>query len=555
MLNSSCYQLLIVVESPFVNQGYKGVKQYMKFFIRIIKNQWLFLIILAVGIFARIWDFGNIPPGLNPDEASIGVEAYYLYKFGMDRNGISYPVHLISWGSGQNALYAYILIPFIAVRGLNVETIRLPMLLSGILSLPLMYYVGKQLFGIKYALVAMFFMAISPWHIVNTRWAVESNILPFIFLAGFAFFLAARDRGMWFIPASVCFAISLYAYGTTYVAIPVFMALSIPAVIYFKRIEIKYIISGLLLFVILALPIILFVTINIFKLDTINIGIMTIPRLPVEARYESLAVVFEKSPLNTIANNSIIMFKLLWNQEDDFSWNFVEPFGYFYKLTFPLVAIGFFFLISSLKNVKENIFECWLLFSWIISSISIGIIHPVNLTRINLIFIPILFCAALCLTEFNKHIKYVMPATLVILFIAFAFFTIAYHGPTYQKRADEVFNAGIIPAIEYANRNSNSLICITEQTRFAYIYVLFVNKFNPSEYLDRIEWLLPEHHPLDPARTPRALGLYRFRISDCAEDPNAVFVLKLKETPPNLEIKYKIRKFIKYQVYLPKVTP
>ncbi|MBC7875867.1 MAG: glycosyltransferase family 39 protein [Anaerolineales bacterium] len=530
-------------------------QQLANFLIQTIKSHWLFIVILTVGIFARIWDFNNVPPGLNPDEASIGVEAYYLYKFGMDRNGISYPVHLISWGSGQNALYAYMIIPFIVLRGLTTEAIRLPMIVSGILSLPLMYYVGKRLFGIKYALVAMFFMAISPWHIVNTRWAVESNILPFIFLTGFAFFLAASNNGRWFIPASACFALCLYAYGTAYVAIPIFMVLGISAVVYLKKIETKYIISGLLLFFLFALPIILFVIINTFKLDAIHIGSVTVPRLPVEARYESLAVVFEKSPVNAVVNNLAIMLNLLWKQEDNFAWNFVEPFGYFYKLTFPLVVIGFFFLTISFKSGEENIFERWLLFSWIISSIFIGIVHPVNLTRINLIFIPILFCLVICLIEFNKRIKYIFPGALVILFCAFILFTLAYHGDTYQKRADEVFNAGIIPAIEYANENTSSLICISEQTRFAYIYILLVKNFHPSEYLDRIEWLLPSAHPLDPARSPRALGSFRFRLSDCIEEPNAVFVLKLKETPPNLEINYKIRKFTKYQVYLPKIAP
>ena len=64
----------------------------------------LFTLIFVVGIFARTWEYAALPPGLNPDEASIGVEAYYLYKFGMDRYGMTYPVHLISWGSGQNAL-------------------------------------------------------------------------------------------------------------------------------------------------------------------------------------------------------------------------------------------------------------------------------------------------------------------------------------------------------------------------------------------------------------------------------------------------------------------
>ena len=76
-------------------------------------------VVLVLGVFARTWEYGHLPPGLNADEASIGVEAYDLAHFGVDRNGVSYPVHFIAWGSGQNALYGYILIPFVAALGLS----------------------------------------------------------------------------------------------------------------------------------------------------------------------------------------------------------------------------------------------------------------------------------------------------------------------------------------------------------------------------------------------------------------------------------------------------
>jgi hypothetical protein len=246
------------------------------------------------------------------------------------------------------------------------------------------------------------------------------------------------------------------------------------------------------------------------------------------------------------------MFDLLWTQKDAFAWNFVDPFGYFYTYTFPLVAIGFLLLIISFKNIKENAFERWLLLAWTVAAMSIGVVHPVNLTRLNLIFIPALFCAAICLVELDKLVKYATPVALVILSVAFIFFNLAYHGNIYQKRAEVVFNAGIIPAIEYAVDNHSPLICVTEQTRFAYIYALYVKKFHPSEYLSQIEWLLPEEYPLDPARTPRALGEFRFRLSDCVEDPDAVYVLTLKETPPNPEVKYKVRTFTKYLVFTQK---
>lgn len=525
----------------------------IKLLVQKIKEHWLFLLILTIGIFARTWEFGAIPTGLNPDEASIGVEAYYLYKYGMDRNGVSYPIHLISWGSGQNALYAYLLIPFIALKGLTVDTIRTPMMWSGILSLPLAFIAGEQLSGKKFASTVMFLMAISPWHIINTRWAVESNILPFIFLLGFVFLLKTNcNRTSWFTLASICFSLCLYSYGTAYVAIPIFMLLSIPALVYWKKIKIKSLAPGLLLFSILALPIILFVIINTLKLDTIKLGLITIPRLPVEARYQSLASVFDNNPLDKMVGNFKVMINLLVWQEDDFVWNYVNPFGYFYKITFPFIALGYFYTITSIKEMKNQAFEYWLLSSWIASSLAIGIIHPVNLTRINLIFTPIIFCLALCLYELNKIYKYILPIGLFLLSIGFVFFNLAYHGETYQKRSAEAFNAGIIPAIEYAEKNSTSVICVTEQTRFAYIYTLFAAKMHPSEYLNSLEWILPENHPLDPSRTPRNLGAFRFKLSDCVDDPHAIYVLKLKEEPPTTNMNFKSKKFIKYQVFLPK---
>jgi len=536
--------------------GANFIRYFTDLFIKAYKVQWIFLFILAVGILARTWNFGRTPPGLNPDEASIGVEAYYLFKFGMDRNGISYPVHLISWGSGQNALYAYMIIPFVAANGLNPESIRFPMMLSGILCLPLMYYVGKQLFGEKYGLVSMFFLAISPWHIVNTRWAVESNILPFLFLAGFALFLAAGEKGILFIPAAIFFAFCLYAYGTAYVAIPVFLLFGIPSAIYLKKVDIKYILSGMALFFLLSIPIALFILINTYKWSAIHIGSVTIPRLPVEARYESLAAVFEKEPLKGITGNLIVMFNLLWTQEDDFAWNFVESFGYFYRITFPLAVLGLFFLLTSLRHIREKLFEHWLLLAWIIASLLIGVVHPVNLTRINLIFIPILLSMVIALLNLNKLLRYATPVTLAALSVAFVFFTLAYHGESYQKRASEVLNAGIIPSIKYASENNGTAsICITEQTRFAYIYTLFVKRLHPSEYLNQIEWILPPAHPLDPARTPRVLGMFKFHITDCIEEPDAIFILKLGELPPVSNINYKVKRFTKYEVYFPKNTP
>jgi Gpi18-like mannosyltransferase/4-amino-4-deoxy-L-arabinose transferase-like glycosyltransferase len=514
------------------------------------KHQLLFIAILAVGIFVRGWEFGNLPSGLNPDEASIGTEAYYIYKFGMDRNGISFPVHLISWGSGQNALYAYMLIPLVALHGINAMSVRLPMMISGILSLPLIYIAGKRLLGEKFALTAMFFLAISPWHIINTRWAVESNIMPFFFLAGFTTLLLSSIKNKWFIVSTICFALCLYAYGTAYVGVPIFFALTIPVLLYSKRISSTQAITGLAIFALITLPIALFIAENIFKWDAIHLGLITIPRLPVQARYQDMAAIFSKTPLQALSENIMTMLKLLWTQADAFPWNHVEPFGYFYKFTFPLV-VGGIFLIMPFNYNKEKRTEKWLLLSWMIASICVGILHPVNLTRLNIIFTPILLCIAILVMELDKVIPRALSVMIFVFSIGFVLFTQTYHGEEYRRRASGAFNSGIIPAIEYATENGKSSICFTESTYSLYIYVLLTQKIHPSEYINNTEWLYPTD-PIDPARSPREIGRYHFRISDCGEDPQAAYILLLKESPPNENINYKFKRFEKFKVYLPK---
>ena len=75
------------------------------------------LSLLFLGAALRLLGLGFFPPGLNQDEASTGCDAWGLLVSGMDRNGDGWPVLFTSWGSGQNALYAYVLLPLMALFG------------------------------------------------------------------------------------------------------------------------------------------------------------------------------------------------------------------------------------------------------------------------------------------------------------------------------------------------------------------------------------------------------------------------------------------------------
>ena len=176
--------------------------------MKINRCQILFCLILLLGILIRVWSFPANPPGLNVDEAITGVDAYDLLHYGVDSNGVSFPVHAISYGSGQNTPYIYLLAPFLALGGLSIFTLRLPMLLLGIATLPMVFYAGRRIINQTFGLIAMFFIAVSPWHIMISRWGLESNTLPFIFLAAFIFLLKSESSNRWFILAS--FLLGIY---------------------------------------------------------------------------------------------------------------------------------------------------------------------------------------------------------------------------------------------------------------------------------------------------------------------------------------------------------
>jgi Dolichyl-phosphate-mannose-protein mannosyltransferase len=540
-------------EMRFLNQTFVGIKKiFYIFWGRLQKNQIsiFFFLILCIGIYVRFVDLGDMPQGLNPDEASIAIDAYYLSEYGTDRYGVSYPIHLIAWGSGQNAFYAYIILPLIALWGTGSFVVRLPMAIAGVFSLVLCYLAGKRLFNERFALLAMFCMAVSPWHIVNSRWAVESNIMPFLFLLAFTALVFSEKTNWWFVVSCGLFAVTLYSYGTTYVAVPFFLLLVIPMLLKSDRITTSQLVWGAGVFVLLALPIGLFLVVNTFELPSIHIGTVTIPRLPVEPRYETMSVAFGKNVISTLWNNARVMWRLLLLQSDDYPWNFVEPFGYFYKVTFPFLFAGFLLMLP-LRGRSELRVERWLIAAWFLAALAVGLAHPVNLTRLNIIQMPVIFCMAMFIYWLDKKVPNLLPAFVTIVLVAFLLFLNSYFGEEYRKKTANMFNLGIIPAMEYAVEETDSLVCVTDQNYALYIYALLSQKYEPADYVGGLTWVYPKN-PEDPARRPHALMQFRFSESDCVDTPEAVYILFQDETPPENGINYKQKKFERFRVFVPK---
>jgi uncharacterized membrane protein len=492
---------------------------------------------------ARIWEYEILPPSLNADEASIGIDAFNLLHYGIDRNGIPFPVQFISWGSGQNALYGYVLIPFIALYGLSRIIVRIPMLISGILTIPLVYFIAKQTLGEAFGLLSMFFIAICPWHILLSRWGLESNFFPFVFLLGYACLLMASKSYSWFILGCIFFAQALYAYGTAYAIIPIFMICACWILYKEKQIPLRITLAGILVFTIFALPISLFIVINSFRLNGLHFGLMTIPRLPTIPRYESQSAFFGNQILLTLSTNISILFKLLITQSDGIAYNVVEPFGYFYTITFPLAVIGAGVLI----HYSYKSYQTKLLLAWLAAALISGVLEPVNINRINIIFIPLILCIAACVLWITNTSKVYLGIATGIFFIGFICFMAVYNSPNYREKANRKFYTGILPALDFARQFGSNPICVTDKFNMPYIFALFSEKENPADYLASVKYVDPQA----PLRQVLSFGRYTFGIKNCKQNPLTIFIVLADAKQPRLGENYRTRDFSNFTLYYP----
>jgi len=392
----------------------------------------------------------------------------------------------------------------------------------------------------------MFFLAVSPWHILRSRWGLECNLLPFVFLIGFICLLYSTPGNGRFAVGSLFMALCLCAYGTAYLAVPLFLVLAVPILVAYKRVTLRQALVGGLAFCVVAMPIGLFVLINIFHLNTLRLGAMTIPRLPVPPRFEFMASVFGPHPLSDFASNFTAMGRLLAKRSDGLIWSSIKPYGYFYPDVFPLAVLGGLLLIPPGRSKQVQVPERWSVLFWLGASLATGIMEPVNIQRLNLIFIPLILCTAAFASWLYEHLRPLFIVGMCALGVGFLLFTRDYHGAGYLRKADPVFFSELLPALSYATEAGSNPICVTDQVNMPYIFVLFEDPMNPGDYLSTIQYVNPQGE----FRRVETLGRYAFGLDNCNASPTTIYVLA-SEQPPGGGAGYAVRKFGAYRVYTP----
>jgi 4-amino-4-deoxy-L-arabinose transferase-like glycosyltransferase len=420
------------------------------------------------------------------------------------------------------------------------------MLLASILTLPLIYWVARHLHNERLALLSIFFLAISPWHILLSRWGLDQNLFPFAFTLAFALLLESIRSGPWMIAACILFGLCFYIYGPSYFIVPVVLGASTWLLLRRKLLSVRYALIGLGVFCLFVIPIGIFILVNGLGLDAVSLGPVTIPRMPSTPRFLSEVGGFREQVPLTLWSNLRAFLRLLVGQTDGLIYNAFEPFGYFYKVTFPLALIGIVLLFRKVEqeqNAKRDMF-----LAWILSSLAFGVLQPVNINRINIIFIPLIICTALAVDWLGTSRRSLYLLAIAGLTAGFVWFTIVYHGPGYRTLIDQKFHHGLLPAIKSAGSRSSGPVCITDKIDMAYIYVLFVEKPDPTSVLETIQYV----EAAGPLRPVRSFGRYTFGWRNCSGIEPYTYVLTADEIPPRMGNRYDFEFFDTVVVYYPR---
>jgi 4-amino-4-deoxy-L-arabinose transferase-like glycosyltransferase len=448
----------------------------------LISRKYAIIWVISIGILLRCIYFPNVPPGINQDEASAAYEAYSLLLTGKDRWGNPFPIYFPGWGSGQNVLYSYLTIPAIAIFGLNIFSARIVNVVFGILTLPLMYVCVKSIFNTRIAFYSTLLLAILPWHIMMSRWGLESNLLPFFLLLGtysiHQSIFRKNLRGV-IVFSLLPWALSLYAYAVSIFIIPPFMIL----IFYLCKERIlkrqwEWTFS-LIIFILISMPLFLFLIKN--QVIKSNFGFerflpISIPLLPYQRSQEAS---------RAIGQNLQDNIRFILNGFDDrLIWNTPPFFLPLFMATFPFLWIGILVLIRKFRGGYYNFFLLWLM-----ATIPILFLVKLNINRGNAIFIPIIVLSVFGFQKIKYSLKSQYMCKILNLIVAIwisinsILFTLDYFS-VYPKMVSTEFQVGLENAINTAIEiaEPEEKILLTKDIPLNYIYVLFFKQIDPNSF-------------------------------------------------------------------------
>ena len=168
----------------------------------------LFLAVLIIAIFMRLFRLDSVPAGCFYDEALNGLTAIDII------NNQSLPVYIGPQAPNNAAAFMYYIAVIFKFFGIGVAQLRLTSAIMGILAVPALYFLIRSLAGPVPALVGSFLLAVMRWHIVFSRIGFHAafSVVAVILVMYFTFRAYHNRSRADFMLLGATLSFSLYTY-------------------------------------------------------------------------------------------------------------------------------------------------------------------------------------------------------------------------------------------------------------------------------------------------------------------------------------------------------
>lgn len=417
------------------------------------KKKILFWSVLMLAIILRCIRFGSVPDGINQDEAMGAMDAWALSKYGTDRYGTFLPVHFEAWKYSQmSVLLSYCMVPFIKVFGFSTVTVRLPMLLVSCGAVALVYLVSEKLFDERIALVAMALTAVNPWQFMQSRWSLDCNLFPHVFLLAFYLLLLGLEKRRYLYLSMLFFGLTFYCYGIAAYSVTAFLFVFFIWCLWKKQLKFREGLLCAVIFTLVALPEVIVLGINALHLGmTVETPFFTMPYFPDSVR--SADILLLNFSLAQLGRNAWALISHVFLQLPDIFFNSIGAFGPMYHVSIPFVLAGILIFTKRLfweKDTKEQT-KMLALWGFLITGIWVGLItYEVNINRVNIIFYPLLLLCAygidLAAARWKKLLSVIVAAYGVSSVL---FFTVYF--TSYAEESGYYYNKDFLNAVTEAD--------------------------------------------------------------------------------------------------------
>ena len=182
----------------------------------------LLFVALGLGIAFRLYLLSSQPFGIWFDEAQNGIIADRLLHDSDYR-----PVFITEYtGTNRPALPVYVFAAGVKLIGREILALRAVSTLAGVLTLVPLFFLARELFGLRVAALATFFLAVMRWHLNFSRLAMEPIWGPFFAVSAIFFLVRGVRGGRWynFAASGLLLGLGLHFYWA-FLLIPILFAL------------------------------------------------------------------------------------------------------------------------------------------------------------------------------------------------------------------------------------------------------------------------------------------------------------------------------------------